>query len=83
MYAYIRANAFQIIYRITNDIFMTKQHIYKVSTLLLGKKEFTIKGNLKLESRNSYLRFDGKGMSSSFTSSFGEVAFESSSFLKG
>ena len=56
---------------------------HKVSILWLGKDEFTIKGNSELELRNAYLRFYGKGLSSSFTSSFGKADLGSSSFFKG
>ena len=55
---------------------------HKASTLSLGKDELTIKGDLRLESRNAYLRFDGRGFSSNSTSSLDIVSFESSSLLK-
>ena len=55
---------------------------HKTSTLSLGKDELTIKGDLRLESRNAYLRFDGRGFSSNSTSSLNIVSFESSSLLK-
>ena len=55
---------------------------HKASTLSLGKDELTIKGDLRLESRNAYLRFDGRGFCSNSTSSLDIVSFESSSFLE-
>ena len=55
---------------------------HKASTLSLGKDELTIKGDLRLESRNAYLRFDGRGFSSNSTSSLDIVSFESSSLLE-
>ena len=56
---------------------------HKVSTSLLGKDELTIKENLKLELRNAYLKFDGRGLSSNLTSSLGVLALGSFSLLKG
>ena len=41
---------------------------HKASTLSLGKDELNKKGDLILESRNAYLRFDGRGFSSNSTS---------------
>ena len=55
---------------------------HKASTLSLGKDELTIKGDLRLESRNAYLRFDGRGFSFNSTSSFDIVSFESSFVLE-
>ena len=55
---------------------------YKASTLSIGKDELTIKEDLRLESRNAYLRFDSRGFSSNSTSSLDIVSFESSSLLE-
>ena len=55
---------------------------HKASILSLGKDELTIKGDLRLESRNAYMRFDDRGFSSNSTSSLDIVSFESSSLLE-
>ena len=55
---------------------------HKASTLSLGKDEITIKGDLRLESRNAYLRFNYRGFSSNLTSLLDIVSFESSSLLE-
>ena len=54
---------------------------HKALILSLGKDELTIKGNLRLESRNAYMRFDGRGFSFNSTSSLDIGSFESSSLL--
>ena len=55
---------------------------HKASTLSLGKDELTIKGDLRLESRNAYLKFYGRGFKSNSTSSLDILSFESSSLLE-
>ena len=56
---------------------------HKTFTSLLGSKELTIKGKLEFESRNAYLRVEGKGLSSKLGASVGEEGLGSSSFLNG
>ena len=55
---------------------------HKASILSIGKDELTIKGDIRLESRNAYLRFDGRDFSSNSTSSLDIGSFESSSLLE-
>ena len=55
---------------------------HKASTLSIGKDELTIKGDLRLESRNAYLRFDSRGFNSNSTSSLDLVSLNHPLSLK-
>ena len=54
---------------------------HKTFTSSLGSKELTIKGKLEFESKNAYLRVEGKGLSSKLGASLGEEGLRSSSLM--